>query len=293
MIRIKGRLGATALSAFPMMTSGLIGSDTVLSGAYGRPVCGVRCSLRRSKRSASSCSNFAKAVRSPSGRSGDHHHPARTAHLGPGDRVRSEHRRVEPCDAHHGRERARLRRSADRRRLATVLLGRANECETVARLLDTARSGQGDSLVVHGEPGIGKSALLAYAADSAAGFQVLRAAGNDAEAALAYAAAQQLCPPDLSALDELPVPQQEALGVAFGQITGSPPDQLFVGLALLGLLSQMASKSPFSVSSTTPSGLITNRRRFSRSWLVASDQNRSPSCSAPALSPTSSPASRN
>jgi DNA-binding CsgD family transcriptional regulator len=125
-----------------------------------------------------------------------------------------------------------------------VLLGRATERETVDGLLEAARSGHGDTVVIHGEPGIGKSALLAYMEDSAAGFQLLRAVGNEAEAELPYAAAQQLCTPTLSALHQLPKPQGDALGVAFGQVRGSPPDQLLVGLALLGLLSLMASKAP-------------------------------------------------
>ncbi len=80
--------------------------------------------------------------------------------------------------------------------------------------------------------------------DSAAGFQVLRSVGNEAEKELPFAAAQQLCVPVLATLDELPAPQRDALGVAFGQVAGSAPDRLFVGLALLGLLSQLASKGP-------------------------------------------------
>ncbi|MCW2644259.1 MAG: LuxR family transcriptional regulator [Pseudonocardiales bacterium] len=125
-----------------------------------------------------------------------------------------------------------------------VLLGRRNECETVDRLLSATRLGHGGTVVIHGEPGIGKSALLAYATESATGFQVLGAVGNEAERELPYATAQQLCASNLATLDQLPAPQRDALDVAFGHVSGSPPDRLFVGLALLGLLSQIASKTP-------------------------------------------------
>jgi DNA-binding CsgD family transcriptional regulator len=125
-----------------------------------------------------------------------------------------------------------------------VLLGRQNECQTLERLLDTARYGHGGTIVIHGEPGIGKSALLDYAVDSAAGFQVLRAAGNEAEMELPFAAAQQLCAPSLASLDELPTAQRESLGVAFGYVAGTAPDRLFVGLALLALLSRLTGRGP-------------------------------------------------
>jgi DNA-binding CsgD family transcriptional regulator len=125
-----------------------------------------------------------------------------------------------------------------------VLLGRQNECATVDRLLSSARSGHGGTMVIHGEPGIGKSALLEYATHSAAGFHVLRAVGSEAEKELPFSAAQQLCAPSSASLERLPGPQRDALGVAFGHTIGSPPDRLFVGLALLGLLSQIASKAP-------------------------------------------------
>ena len=72
-----------------------------------------------------------------------------------------------------------------------MLLGRGDECERVDRLLSAARSGRGGTVVIHGEPGIGKSALLAYATDSAAGFQVLAAVGNEAEKELGFRAQLQ------------------------------------------------------------------------------------------------------
>jgi DNA-binding CsgD family transcriptional regulator len=128
--------------------------------------------------------------------------------------------------------------------VSTGLLGRRNECEIVDRVLNAARVGQGGTLVIHGEPGIGKSTLLDYAMDTATGFQVLRAIGNEAEKELPFAAAQQLCVPSLSTLQDLPAAQRDALDVAFGQVAGSPPDRLLVGLAFLGLLSQLSCEEP-------------------------------------------------
>jgi DNA-binding CsgD family transcriptional regulator len=127
---------------------------------------------------------------------------------------------------------------------STALFGRVSECQVLDRVLGSARAGRGGAIVICGEPGIGKSTLLDYAVDSAAGFQVLRAVGNQAERELPFAAAQQLCVPSSARLQELPEPHRDALGVAFGQIAGPAPDRLFVGLALLGLLSQISSKEP-------------------------------------------------
>jgi DNA-binding CsgD family transcriptional regulator len=126
----------------------------------------------------------------------------------------------------------------------TALLGRRSECQILDGVLGAAQAGHGGTVVICGEPGIGKSTLLEYAMNSAAGFQVLRAVGNEAEKELPFAAAQQLCVPTLDTLHELPAPHRDALGVAFGHVAGSPPDRLFVGLALLGLLSQFASDQP-------------------------------------------------
>jgi DNA-binding CsgD family transcriptional regulator len=127
---------------------------------------------------------------------------------------------------------------------SSELLGRQSECQILDRILSAASAGHGGTIVICGEPGIGKSTLLDHAMVSATRFHVLRAVGNEAERELPYAAAQQLCAPDLAALEELPTPHRDALGVAFGHVSGSAPDRLFVGLALLGLLSQLASKRP-------------------------------------------------
>ena len=110
--------------------------------------------------------------------------------------------------------------------------------------LDAARAGRSGVLVLRGEPGIGKTALLDWAVGSAAGLRVARVAGVESEMELAFAALQQLCAPMLDQLAGLPDPQREALGVAFGLTTGSAPDRLLVGLAVLSLLSAVAEQQP-------------------------------------------------
>jgi len=125
-----------------------------------------------------------------------------------------------------------------------MLLGRARQCEVLDRLLVGARDGHGGALVVHGEAGIGKTALLEYAVGAAQGFQVLRAVGNEAERELPFAALQQLSAPGLVGLEALPQPQRDALRVAFGLVAGPAPDRLLVGLAGLSLVSQVAAERP-------------------------------------------------
>src|SRR3954462_15344711 len=127
---------------------------------------------------------------------------------------------------------------------AEVLHDRRGEREVLGRLLAAVRGGQGRVLVVSGEAGVGKTALLASAIGSAAGFRVIRAVGVESEMELAFAALQQLCAPMLDRLDRLPVPQQEALGGAFGLRGGNAPDQFLVGLAVLSLFSEVAEEQP-------------------------------------------------
>ena len=103
---------------------------------------------------------------------------------------------------------------------AEVLHGRSVEREVLERLLEAVRDGQSRVLVVCGEPGVGKTALVESAISSASGLRVMRAVGVESEMELAFATLQQLCAPMLDRLDRLPVPQQEALGVAFGLRAG-------------------------------------------------------------------------
>src|SRR6185436_15752063 len=106
------------------------------------------------------------------------------------------------------------------------------------RLIESARDGHGGALVVHGEPGVGKTALLDDAVEKAATLRIVRTAGVEGEMELPFAAVQQLCAP-ISALGErLPGPQRDALEIAFGLRPGPAPNPFLVALAVLGLLSE-------------------------------------------------------
>jgi predicted ATPase len=128
-----------------------------------------------------------------------------------------------------------------------VLRGRLVECARVDELLAAAREGRSGALVMRGEPGIGKTALLDFAAAGAAGSRILRAAGVWSELELAYAALHRLCMPLLDGIERLPAPQRDALGVALGLSGGSTPDRFLVGLAVLTLLSDAAETEPLVV----------------------------------------------
>jgi DNA-binding CsgD family transcriptional regulator len=127
---------------------------------------------------------------------------------------------------------------------AEVLHGRRSEREALGRLLEAVRGGQSRVLVVCGEAGVGKTALLESVIGSVSGFRVARAVGVESEMELAFAALQQLCAPMLDRLDRLPAPQQDAVGVAFGLRAGSAPDRFLVGLAVLSLLAEVAEEQP-------------------------------------------------
>jgi DNA-binding CsgD family transcriptional regulator len=125
-----------------------------------------------------------------------------------------------------------------------MLLDRLPERAALGQLLDGARGGRSGVLVLRGEAGVGKTALLEWMIESAAGFRVARVAGVEPEMELAFAALQQLCAPLLDKLEGLPGPQREALGVAFGLTAGPAPDRFLVGLAALSLLSEAAARQP-------------------------------------------------
>jgi DNA-binding CsgD family transcriptional regulator/tetratricopeptide (TPR) repeat protein len=125
-----------------------------------------------------------------------------------------------------------------------MLWGRRQQFRTLDALLADVRAGRSGVLVVRGEPGIGKTALLGYAADTAQDFHVAQADGVESEMELTYAALHQLCGRMLGRLGRLPGPQREALGVVFGLCPGSAPDRFLVGLAVLGLLSEAAAVQP-------------------------------------------------
>ena len=136
--------------------------------------------------------------------------------------------------------------SARRQGRATGLIDRHAECDVLGRLVDRVRAGESRVLVVRGDPGVGKTVLLEYLAGraSGAGCGVARAAGVQSEMELAFAGLHQLCTPMLGRAERLPVPQREALRIAFGLATGPPPDRFLVGLAVLSLLSEMAGEQP-------------------------------------------------
>ncbi|WP_328468499.1 DUF2791 family P-loop domain-containing protein [Actinoplanes sp. NBC_00393] len=124
------------------------------------------------------------------------------------------------------------------------LRGRRRERETLDRLLREVRAGHSRVLVLRGEAGTGKTALLDYTVEHAPAGRVVRVAGVEPETELAYSALQQLCAPLLGHLDRLPDPQRDALATAFGLSAGPPPEALIVGLAVLGLLAESASEQP-------------------------------------------------
>src|SRR3954453_19547842 len=113
------------------------------------------------------------------------------------------------------------------------LLGRRRECEGLDRLVATVRGGQSAVLVIRGEAGVGKSALLAYLIERASGCRIARAAGVESQIGLPFAGVHQLCGAMLDRLHRLPAPQRDALATAFGLSAGEPPDPFLAGLAVL------------------------------------------------------------
>ena len=122
--------------------------------------------------------------------------------------------------------------------------GRRNECGVFDGLLGAVRGGRSGALVVRGEPGVGKTALLEYAIESGADLRVVRAVGVESEMELPFAALHQLCAPLLDRRATLPAPQRDALEITFGLTAGLVPDRFFVGLAVLSLLSEVAAERP-------------------------------------------------
>jgi DNA-binding CsgD family transcriptional regulator/tetratricopeptide (TPR) repeat protein len=129
-------------------------------------------------------------------------------------------------------------------RTATWLLGRRSERAALDGLVAAVRAGESRALVVLGEPGVGKSALLDYVAGQAAGCRVVRATGVESEMELAFAGLHQLCAPLLGLLGRLPVPQGDALATAFGLRIGEAPDRFLVSLAVLSLFGEAAEERP-------------------------------------------------
>ena len=133
-----------------------------------------------------------------------------------------------------------------RRGRTTGLTGRRDECDMLDRLITAVQAGTSRALVVRGNPGAGKTALLEYLAGQAAdaGCALARMVGAQPESERAFAGLQQLCEPMLSGARSLPLPQRDALRTAFRISAGPPPDQFLVGAAVLSLLSEAAGESP-------------------------------------------------
>jgi hypothetical protein len=125
-------------------------------------------------------------------------------------------------------------------------LDRRVERQVVEQLLAAARAGRSGVLVVRGEAGIGKTALLEHVRDTAvsSGFRVEHSVGVESETQFAFSGVHQLCAQQLDHAGALPDPQQRALGVAFGLRGGTPPDRFLVGLAVLNLLAEVAEETP-------------------------------------------------
>jgi hypothetical protein len=125
-----------------------------------------------------------------------------------------------------------------------MLRWRDDERLAIVRVLVSARAGRGGGLILCGEPGIGKSALLDDACESATDMRVMRVTGVEAEASLGFAALHQLLRPIQDCVSELPAPQRQALSTALGVESGSPPDRFLISLATLTLLSEVAGERP-------------------------------------------------
>jgi DNA-binding CsgD family transcriptional regulator len=129
-------------------------------------------------------------------------------------------------------------------RVISELLGRATETAALEEVLAAVREGRSGVLVLRGDAGIGKTALLGWAAERAAGLLAARVAGVQAEMGMGFAGLHQLLVPFLGGLDGLPGPQRQALGSAFGLVEGPPPDRFLIGLAALTLLTDAAAATP-------------------------------------------------
>ncbi len=124
------------------------------------------------------------------------------------------------------------------------LRGRSDECQLLDSLVSAVRAGESRTLVISGEAGVGKTALLEHLIMQASELTILRAVGVESEVELGFASLHQMCLPLMSQIDRLPDPQRNALEVVFGVSEGSAPDPFLVGLATLSLLCEAAESTP-------------------------------------------------
>jgi DNA-binding CsgD family transcriptional regulator len=132
----------------------------------------------------------------------------------------------------------------DGRSASPGLIDRVGERDVLDELVAGVRAGQSRVLVLRGEAGVGKTALLRHLPTAASGCRIARAAGVESEMELAFAGLHTLCAPMLDGLGRLPAPQRSALSTAFGLSDGPPPDRFLVGLAVLNLLADTAEERP-------------------------------------------------
>jgi DNA-binding CsgD family transcriptional regulator len=133
---------------------------------------------------------------------------------------------------------------AEEKRDVPELIGRTKECQTLDRMLTDVLAGTSRVMVLRGDAGVGKSALLAYVSAKVDGWRVATAAGVESEMELAFSGLHQLCAPMLDHLERLPVPLRNALATALGLSAGQPPDRFLLGLATLTLLAEVAEERP-------------------------------------------------
>ena len=161
------------------------------------------------------------------------------------------------------------------RQVEPRLLGRDREREVLERLLEGVRDGHGGVLVLHGEPGVGKTALLEFAVENGQDFRVVRTAGVEGEMELPYAALQQLCSPIIELADRLPDPQRDALAVAFGVPSARRPIRSSSGLPSSVCCRRWPRRARCSAWSTTRSGWTMRRLARWRSSRAGCSRRRS------------------
>ena len=162
---------------------------------------------------------------------------------------------------------------------AVVLRGGGDECAQLDRLREGALAGRGGVLVLRGEAGVGKTALLDYVIATAPAVRAIRVAGIESEMELAFAALHQLCAPILDRLDRVPGPQRGALETTFGLSAGTVPDRLLVGLAVLSLLSEVAQEQPLFCVIDDAQWLDRSSAEAWRSWRGGCTRTPSYCCS--------------
>ena len=140
------------------------------------------------------------------------------------------------------------------------LIGRAEECAVLDRLVEEVTAGRSRVLVVQGDPGMGKTAMLAYLAGRRRGIELIQVTGSDSETNLSYAAVQQLTASREAIRAALPEPQRDALNVAIGLAAGPPPDRFLIGLAVHKVLAESARAGGLLVIVDDRQGVTARRR---------------------------------